>query len=131
MTPYEFGMKVAIAPQAFSMNDNGAQDAVAAGPLGPNLMRDVNLMQSIQRQGLAKPGQRINPPSPMPERAQDPRPLDRHYTTPAAERAPNPAAAWARQQSSGLPNANARASALGGNAPMGLSNKYVTPKLGK
>jgi hypothetical protein len=109
MTPYQFGIKMAIktaaAPQAVSMNDNGARDVFETGPLGLKLMRDLNLMQSMQRQGLAKPGHVFNPPGhlSMHVHAEDPRPLNRHHTTPAAERAPNPQAARARQQSSGLP----------------------------
>lgn len=51
MTPYEFGVKVAVAPQAFNANPNGAPQA---GGMGDHLNEQVDLLYKVVGQGKAK-----------------------------------------------------------------------------
>ncbi len=51
MSLYSFGAKVAVAPQAYNPTAVGPRDSVAAGPLGPQLMRAATLQNTLSSEG--------------------------------------------------------------------------------
>ena len=63
MTPYQFGVKLAIkmaaAPQAMNMNNNGAPQA---GDMGDHLNEQINLVHKLVAQGRAEYPYDPNPP---------------------------------------------------------------------